>query len=112
MVQAINAVCLAVEELSEEGCPETLYAALALAHGSEVADVKRQLAAASTGDGQAIRRNDVVRWVSAIWAGGTHVAAGAAAACLQSISWESLLPHLSGAWLHRRSAVCGKRSAE
>ena len=85
--------------LSEEGCLETLYAALALAHSSDVADVKRQLAPASNGDGQPRRRNDVVRWISAIWAGGPQAAAGTAAACLQSISWEAAVPHLSGALL-------------
>jgi hypothetical protein len=98
-VQAVNAVCLPLEELSQEGCLETLYAALALAHGSDVDDVKRQLALASNGDGQTSRRNDAVRWVSAIWAGGPQAAAGTAAACLQSMEWEAVVPHLSGALL-------------
>ena len=95
--QAVNAVCTQVEGLWEEACTVTLHAALALAHGSRVVDVNEQLAARYGQDGQATGPSDVVRWVSSIWTGRAHAAAGTAAACLQNLSWETAVPEISGA---------------
>lgn len=101
----MNAVCTSVEGLWEEACAATLHAALALAHGRLVIDVEGQLAAGAGQDGQVTGPSDVVRWVSIIWTGRAHAAAGAAAVCLQNLSWETAVPKLSGVFPMQGAAI-------